>query len=331
MDETHIVQPTRPGPSDSTRAAAGGSRSPSGRHGPSARTFWKSSRWHDIRWGYGLSLPAIALTAVFVVYPLARSVYLTFFDYEFIMNRQDFVWFQNYIDWAQDPEMWHSAWIALKYFLLYVPPSMLIALVVALAIDRLARKHFQNIYRAIFYFPVVLPAAIVFQMWMWIYDPTVGVITQTLRELGSFLSINWLGNPNTALMAIAVMSIWRVLGETVIFFLVGLSTIPRELMESARVDGARELGVIFKIQLPLLIPMIVLVLVLRLRVLEASTEMLYMTQGGPIDATMTYGLQAYMLFSREDQIGYANTWFVMLALFSLAVAWALSQLRRLSN
>ncbi|MGO1258286.1 MAG: carbohydrate ABC transporter permease [Brachybacterium sp.] len=276
-------------------------------------------------------MPAIALTAIFVIYPLARSVYLTFFDYEFIMNRQEFVGFQNYLDWVRDPEMWHSSWIALKYFLLYVPPSMFLALAVALAIDRLARKHFQNIYRAIFYFPVVLPAAIVFQMWMWIYDPTVGVITQALRELGSSLSINWLGDADTALVAIATMSIWRILGETVIFFLVGLSTIPRELLESARVDGARELGVIFRIQLPLLIPMIVLVLVLRLRVLEASTEMLYMTQGGPIDSTMTYGLQAYMLFSREDQIGYANTWFVMLALFSLAVAWAISRLRRLSS
>jgi len=331
MPETHIENPTRSGAKERDRAGTGAAATQSRARRRRSGSFWRSSRWHDIRWGYGLALPAIALTAVFVVYPLARSIYLTFFEYEFIMNRQKFVGVQNYIDWAQDPQMWHSAWIALKYFLLYVPPSMFLALIIALAIDRLARKHFQNIYRAIFYFPVVLPAAIVFQMWMWIYDPTVGVITQTLRELGSSLNVDWLGNPDTALAAIAVMSIWRVLGETVIFFLVGLSTVPKELLESARVDGSKELGVILRIQLPLLVPMMVLVLVLRLRVLEASTEMLYMTQGGPIDATMTYGLQAYMLFSREDQIGYANTWFIMLALFSLAVAWAVSRLRRLSS
>lgn len=331
MTEARIKPTGGTGTGAASRVPASSSSSAPDRPASRTGSFWKSSRWHDIRWGYGLALPAIALTAVFVVYPLARSVYLSFFHYEFIMNRQSFAGVQNYVDWIQDPEMWHSAWIALKYFLLYVPPSMFLALIVALAIDRLARKHFQNIYRAIFYFPVVLPAAIVFQMWMWIYDPTVGVITQTLRELGSSLSIDWLGDPNTALAAIAAMSVWRVLGETVIFFLVGLSTVPRELLESARVDGARELGVIFRIQLPLLIPMIVLVLVLRLRVLEASTEMLYMTQGGPIDSTMTYGLQAYLLFSREDQIGYANTWFIMLALISIAIAWAASHLRKLSS
>ncbi|WP_394214010.1 carbohydrate ABC transporter permease [Brachybacterium vulturis] len=331
MTDARIRQTDGPGSGDRTGAGAGSGLAIPARRPTRKSNYFTSSRWHDLRWGYGLALPAIALTAVFVVYPLARSVYLTFFDYEFIMNRQQFAGFQNYIDWIQDPEMWHSAWIALKYFLLYVPPSMFLALIIALAIDRLARKHFQNLYRAIFYFPVVLPAAIVFQMWMWIYDPTVGVITQTLRELGSSLSIDWLGDADTALAAIAAMSIWRVLGETVIFFLVGLSTVPRELLESARVDGARELSVIFRIQLPLLIPMIVLVLVLRLRVLEASTEMLYMTQGGPIDATMTYGLQAYMLFSREDQIGYANTWFIMLAVVSIALAWAASHLRKMSS
>lgn len=295
------------------------------------RNFWTSRRWHDIRWGYGLALPAIALTAVFVVYPLVRSVYLTFFDYSFLMNEKSFAGFENYIDWVQDPRMWHSAWIALKYFLLYVPPSMVVALLIAVAIDRLARKRWQNLYRAVFYFPIVLPAAIVFQMWVWIYDPSVGVITQTFREVGVTLNINWLGNADTALAAIAVMSIWRVLGETVIFFLVGLAAIPKDLIEQARIDGASELGVVLRIQLPLLMPMIVLVLVLRLRVLEATTEMLYMTQGGPIDATMTYGLQAYTLFNRHDDIGYANTWFVLLALFALAVAWAVSQLRRLSE
>lgn len=292
------------------------------------RKGFTGRRWHDLRWGYGLAAPAIALTALFVVYPLARAIYLTFFDYSFRYDEITFSGLDNYINWAKDPAMWHSAWIALKYFLLYVPPNILIGLVIAVAIDRLARRRWADFYRAFFYFPVVLPAAIVFQMWMWIYNPSVGVIRQALRELGSRTEIHWLGNPDTALPAIAVMSLWRLVGETVIFFIVGLAAIPKELLESARVDGASEWRVIARIQLPLLTPMILLVFVLRLRVLEATTEMLYMTQGGPIDATMTYGLQAYLLFNHSDQVGYANTWFFLLALAALLAAWSATKLRR---
>lgn len=317
----------------STRASAATpltpARSQVGRVGRARRSGGRG-KWHDIRWGYGLALPAIALTAIFVVYPLLRSLYLTVFDYRFIRNTQEFVGFGNYIEWAQDPRMWHASWIAVKYFLLYVPASMVIALVVAIAIDRLAQKRWQNLYRTIFYFPVVLPAAIVFQMWVWIYNPNVGVVAQLLRAAGADADIYWLGNADTALPSIALMSIWRLLGETVIFFLVGLAAVPKELMESARIDGASEVGVIRRIQLPLLMPMLVLVFVLRLRVLEATTEMLYMTQGGPVDATMTYGLQAYMIFNREDQIGYANTWFMLLAVIAGGFAWLSSRRLRMN-
>lgn len=298
---------------------------------PSHSRANRGTNWHDIKWGYGLALPAIILVTLFVAYPLLRAIYLTAFDYSFIMDEQAFVGFQNYIDWAQDPRMRHSAWIALKYFLLYVPANIVIGLMIAVAIDRLARRRWANFYRALFYFPVVLPAAIVFQMWMWIYDPSVGVIRQGLRELGSTLEVHWLGNADTALGAIAVMSIWRLVGETVIFFIVGLAAIPKDLLEAARIDGASEWAVTMRIQLPLLVPMILLVLVLRLRVLEATAEMLYMTQGGPVDATMTYGLQAYMLFNRSDEVGYANTWFLLLAIAALLLAWFTTRVRRLNG
>lgn len=270
--------------------------------------------------GYLLLAPVLVLVGVFVLWPLARSLYLTLFEYSFITDEQRFVGLANYLAWARDPEMWHSFWVSAQFFLLYVPGSMAAALVVALLIDRLANKHIASLYRTIFYFPVVLPAAIVFQMWLWIYDPTLGFFALAADAVGVESSVNWLGDPDTALGSLALMSIWRLMGETVIFFLIGLANIPKDYAEAARVDGASELSIIRRITIPLLTPIILLVFVLRLKVLELIVEPLFMTEGGPIDSTLTYGLKAYFLFNKDDQIGYANTWFILMAIIAVAAA-----------
>ncbi|WP_433019059.1 carbohydrate ABC transporter permease [Kribbella sp. CA-294648] len=286
----------------------------------------------DLAVGPALIAPAVILVGVFVLWPIARAVYLTFFDYSFLADRSAFIGLTNYLEWARDPRMWHSLWISVKFFMLYVPTSMAIALLIAVLIDRLANAHFASIYRTIFYFPVVLPAAIVFQMWIWIYEPTLGFMTLTGEAVGADTSLNWLGEPRTALGALAIMNVWRHLGETVIFFLIGLANIPKENLEAARLDGASEVKIVTRIIIPLLAPMIFLVFVLRLKVLELVAEPLFMTQGGPIGSTMTYGLQAYELFHQEDRIGYANTWFVLMAgLAVAAAAFAGKRMRQFQN
>lgn len=283
----------------------------------------------DLLWAILFTAPALVLCCVFVIWPLLRSVYLTFFDYSFLTEDKSFAGVGNYLEWAQDSGMWHSLWISVKFFGFYVPTSMVLALAVALLIDRLAVKYLPSIYRTIFYFPVVLPAAIVFQMWLWIYDPTLGVLALTGQAIGFEDSVSWLGDPDLALGSLALMSVWRLLGETVIFFLVGLAAIPRDYLEAARIDGASEWMIIRKIIVPLLMPIIFLVFVLRLKVLEMINEPLFMTGGGPIDATLTYGLKAFYLFNSEDRIGYANTWFIMMALIAVAAAvFAGRQMRR---
>ncbi|MFC7626107.1 carbohydrate ABC transporter permease [Microlunatus sp. GCM10028923] len=272
-------------------------------------------------------IPTLILVGAFVLFPLGRSLYLTFFDYSFLRNDEHFVGLANYLEWVTDRNMWHSLLVSIQFFGLYVPVSMLIGLIVALLIDRLANKYLGAFYRTIFYFPVVLPAAIVFQMWLWIYDPTLG-LSQLMAESVGLISNDWLGNPDTAVGALAVMTIWRLTGETVIFFLVGLANVPKDLIEAARVDGASEVGIIRKIIIPLLAPIILLVFVLRLKVLELIVEPLFMTEGGPIDATLTYGLQAYYLFAKEDRIGYANTWFILMAVIAVVAAVAATRMTR---
>jgi ABC-type sugar transport system permease subunit len=224
-------------------------------------------------------------------------------------------------------------WITVQFILMYVPVSTLVALIAALLLDRIASKYVSGLYRTILYFPVVLPASIVFHMWKWMYDPTLGLFNQIFQTLRiPWPWPGWLVDPAMALPAIAIMSVWRLMGTTMMLFLVGLSAIPNELLEAARIDGASEWRILTRIQLPLLIPIFFLILVLRLQVLGLAIEPLIMTEGGPIRATTTYGLQAYYISMRDDNwdMGYGSTWFVMLGLLSAVVAvmaWRLMRSR----
>lgn len=271
--------------------------------------------------------PLAVLMVVFVYYPLADTVRLSFFNYSFLKDTSEFVGFSNYVEWAADPEMWHSAWVSVLFFIFYVPTSMALGFLIAYLIDRLVGRWIPAVYRTIFYFPVVLPAAIVFHMWLNVYDPSYGPIAQVMRGVG-LSEINWLGSTDLALPGLALMSVWRLIGETVILMLVGLANIPREPIEAARVDGANEWQIVRKVVLPMLAPILFLIFVLRLKVLELTQEPLFMTDGGPIDSTMTYGLQAYKIVFQDDALGYASTWYVLMAVFSLLVALLVGKLMR---
>ncbi|NLE75999.1 MAG: sugar ABC transporter permease [Chloroflexi bacterium] len=292
--------------------------------GDRLRNSWALARKNRI--GYLFVLPLVLYYAVFVIYPLIRTFSLSFYRFEFLRpDRVQYVGLGNYLKWAQDPQMLDSAWVAIKFTLWYVPLSTILALVVALVLDRVLNRFVSTAYRAIFYFPVVLPAAIIFIVWQWIYDPSWGVMNHLLIDI---LGINWpwkgwLSDPNTALASLIFMSVWRLMGVTMMLFLVGLSNISQELVEAARIDGANEWDLLRHITMPLLRPTLLVVLVLRLQTLGMTEEPLIMTQGGPIRSTMTYGLQAYYICFRDknwDQ-GYGAAWYIILGILSSILAY----------
>lgn len=275
---------------------------------------------------YLFILPLVVYFVVFVLYPLIRTIGLSSYRYEFLRpDRVKFIGLDNFVRLIQDPNTVDSALVALSFTLWYVPISTLLALIVALVLDRVAQRYLATIYRAIFYFPVVLPAAIIFVVWQWIFDPSWGVMNHLLIDV---LGVpwpwqGWLSDPNTALPSLVFMSVWRLMGVTMMLFLVGLANISNELIEAARIDGASEWRLLRHITLPLLRPTFLVILVLRLQTLGLTIEPLVMTQGGPVRSTMTYGLQAYYIAFRDknwDQ-GYAAAWFLVLGIVSSLLAF----------
>jgi fructooligosaccharide transport system permease protein len=279
---------------------------------------------------YLLLVPLLFFYGVFVLYPSLRTFQFVFMRYEFLRpDRVGFNGLDNIIRWFQDPRVLETSWVTVKFFLLYVPASTLLAFMVALALDRVTRVRLASLYRTIFYLPVVLPAGIIFIVWTWIFDPTWGVLNTIIWNLGiPWPWTKWLASPDSALASLAFMSVWRLMGVTMLLFLVGLGNISNEVREAARIDGASEWQLIRFIELPLLIPTFLIILTLRLQVLGMVEEPLVMTQGSPVRTTMTYGLQAYYISFRDGNwdMGLGSTWFLILGLFSAlaaAIAWKL--------
>jgi fructooligosaccharide transport system permease protein len=288
------------------------------------RNIWKG------KFAYFLLIPLLFFYGVFVLYPSFRTIQFVFMRYEFLRpDRVQFTGFENIVRWAQDPRVLETTWVTLKFFLMYVPSSTLLALLVALALDRVARVKLATLYRTVFYLPVVLPAGIIFIVWTWIFDPTWGVLNTIIWNSGiPWPWTRWLADPVSALPSLAFMSVWRLMGVTMILFLVGLGNISNEIREAARIDGASEWQLIRFIELPLLIPTFLIILTLRLQVLGMVEEPLVMTQGSPVRTTMTYGLQAYYISFRDGNwdMGLGSTWFIILGIFSAltaVVAWKL--------
>ena len=282
------------------------------------------------RLAYLLLVPLLFFYSVFVLYPSLRTGQLVFMRYEFLRpDRMQFTGLANLIHWFQDPRVLETTWVTVKFFLMYVPASTLLAFLVALALDRVSRVRLATLYRTIFYLPVVLPAGIIFIVWTWIFDPTWGVLNTIIWNLGiPWPWTKWLAAPESALASLAFMSVWRLMGVTMLLFLVGLGSISNEIREAARIDGASEWQLVRFIELPLLIPTLLIILTLRLQVLGMVEEPLVMTQGSPVRTTMTYGLQAYYISFRDGNwdMGYGSTWFMILGLFSAltaAAAWKL--------
>jgi ABC-type sugar transport system permease subunit len=270
---------------------------------------------------------------IFVLYPFLRTLMLVFMRFEFLRpDRTAFVGLDNLIEWVQDPRVVETFWVSIKFFLYYVPASIIIALAVALVLDRVGRAYLATIYRTIFYLPVVLPASIIFIIWTWIYDPQWGVLNTLLIEV---LHIDWpwpmwLRDPATSLISLAIMSVWRLMGVTMILFLVGLNSISQELREAAKIDGATEWHIVRYLEMPLLKPIFLIVIVMRLQVLGLVEEPLVMTDGGPLRSTMTYGLQSYYISFRDGNwdLGYGSTWFIILGIVSTVTAFVAWRLMR---
>jgi multiple sugar transport system permease protein len=213
-------------------------------------------------------LPALLFFIGYQVYPIARVVWISFTDYQFLTNEPArWVGLDNYVMALNDPLMWRSLWRAFLFTMMFLPGTIALPLLLAILVDRVENPRLATLYRVVLLIPAVIPSTLVFVLWKWMYNYQVGPINHFLVEvLGLFTVHNapqWLGGTSLTLPSIAIMEVWWGLGYHTIFFLAGLAAIPKDLPEAARLDGANEWQIFWHVTRPGLQPIMMILVVLR--------------------------------------------------------------------
>ena len=271
-------------------------------------------------------MPSLALFAVFVFYPLIRSLYLGFHATDPFGRREVWVGVEQYRDVLTSSDFRYSLFVTGQFALYTVVPATAIGLYLAL----LAHQRLPGIilFRTVFSSTVASSVAVASVMWLLLLNPGVGVLNYLLDQ-GGVPAANWLTDPTWALPAVAMTTVWMNVGFATIVILAGLQNIPEELYESARVDGARPLDQFLHITLPGLSPTLLFVSVVGvIFAFQSFGQIHILTQGGPLDSTtvIVYSIyrEAFLHYNPGLASAQAIVLFVMVLLLTLA-QFALAQ------
>jgi multiple sugar transport system permease protein len=255
---------------------------------------------------------------LFYIGPVIASFYFSLTKWDLLTPPQ-FIGADNYVKiFTRDPLFLQSLKVTLIYTFTYVPLDLILGLLIALLLNRPLRGI--GIFRTIFYLPSVLTGVAYVVMWMWIFNPQVGLINTLLKSVG-IVGPRWLLDPKYALWALVLMSIFQV-GRSMVIYLAGLQDVPKELHEAAAIDGANAWSRFWKITLPLLTPSILFNLIFgMIMTFQSFTNVYIATNGGPLDSTLFYVLYLYQKAFSLLEMGYASAmaWILFLMVLVLTL------------
>jgi multiple sugar transport system permease protein len=268
--------------------------------------------------GYLFILPSLLFLLVFVIYPILSAFYLSLHRYNLI---EPPVWdgLNRYWLLLEDPRFFKALGNTFLFALMTVPVGTVISLLLAVLIDR--QLHGMYFFRTAYYLPVVTSFVAVSFIWLWLYEPQFGVLNQVLEAVG-LPTFAWLRDPSTAMLSIAILSVWKNAGYNMIIFLAGLQGIPQYLYEAAEIDGASAAQRFRYITLPMLSPTTFFVFVVYfIGALQMFTQSWIMTQGGPLDSTLTVVYLIYQNGFEFLKMGSAAAMSVILFVFIAIVTY----------
>lgn len=269
------------------------------------------------RWGHTFVAPAVIGFAVFTVGPMLASLVIGLTDWS-IGSRPQFVGTQNYEAVVADPRFAASLKATFLYAAIAVPGTVVVAFFVAVLMNRVQRGR--GFFRTVFYLPVLVPPVATAVLWLWMFDPSSGLLNSALRAVGLPTS-QWIYGESSALPSIALVAVWGF-GNMALIFLAALQGVPKELVEAAEMDGAGALGRTWHITLPQISPIVLFNLITGLIAAVQNFDSAYIiTNGGPNDATLFYVFYLYTKAFTEGQLGYASAmaWILFVVIVAATV------------
>ena len=257
---------------------------------------------------------------VLTLYPIVYSFYLMFTDMN-LTGVGKFIGLENLKYAFTDDPLFIKAFInTLKYVVMFVPSSIILAFFVALLLSKKVKGL--GFFRTAFYIPYITSGVAVTILWGWIYQKDYGIINYVLSLFG-IKGVNWLGDKNIAMISIVILSLWTI-GNNIIIMLAGIQDIPQSYYESAQIDGAGAIRQIFSITLPLCTPTIYFNLIVTIiAAFQVFQQPLILTNGGPLNSTYTAAIHMYNNGFLYGKMGYASmmAWslFVVILVITLVV------------
>lgn len=269
--------------------------------------------------GVLFTLPAVVLLVAFFLVPLGKTFWMSLNAWP-ILGTHHYIGFANYRRAWSDSEFRTALWFTVEYTLVVTPILLFLGLGLALLVKRQTRSA--RFFQSVFFMPVVIGLASGSFLWLYMSQPQLGPLFDLMRRLGLVSSQgNWYGGFWSSLLIVVAMVTWKVVGLQMLLLLAGLQSIPTDVLEAARVDGANRLLTFRHITLPLLRPTLALVLVFSVAgSLLAFDQFFIMTRGAPSGRTISAVYQIYQVSFVRFDLGYGAALSVILMLILAVVS-----------
>lgn len=264
-----------------------------------------NTSWKENLTGYAFITPAMIIIGLFMLIPSVMSMYYSLTDYYMLTPQlTEFIGLDNFTRLFNDPLMRQSIFNIFRFVIFIMPVQVGTALGLALLVNRKGRSTI--FYKIAFFSPVVMSLVVVSILWLYLLNPSSGLINEVLATFG-LPPQPFLSSPNQAMYAIIFVSAWQGAGYQMLIFLAGLQNIPNEVYEAARMDGASRKQQFLNITLPMLKPTSLLIMTTTLiDAFKLIIQPMVMTQGGPLNSTLTPVYYIYRTGFTDRQVGFAS-------------------------
>lgn len=257
---------------------------------------------HDNRDGLLFSLPFLLVFVLFMVYPLGFGLYISFFKWN-ILGTPAFYGLGNYLDLVGDPKFWSSLWHTVEFVLITTPTLLVLGFAMALLVT--GKSPIGGLMETVFFMPYIFSMTVVSTLWAWLMQKDFGIFNHWVMLLGGE-KVGWLTDDRVAIWSVCLATLWWTAGFNMVLFTAGIKQIPKEIYESAEIDGASKGRTLRCITIPLVAPTTVLCLILQvIASFNVFGQVYVMTGGGPAGSTRVLVQYIYENGFKYFKMGYS--------------------------
>ncbi|MCD8248859.1 MAG: sugar ABC transporter permease [Lachnospiraceae bacterium] len=278
----------------------------------------KKSAWKNALTVLLFVLPALIPLIIFWIYPILRSVWLSFTNWEFMTPDYDVVGLKNYLSLLKDSRFYNALWNTVIFTVGTLVPTIAGGLGLAL----LLRKNFRGsgIFKFVLFSPWITPTVAISIVWTWIFKADGGIANLVLGFFG-LPALKWINSSSTAMLSVIIVTVWKSLGYAMIFYLSALEKVPAELYEASSLDGAKPWRQFLDMTLPSISPTpFFLMIITMVNSLQAYDQIQILTQGGPSGSTRTLLYMYYQLGFQEFKMGEATAIAVIMIIITVLLS-----------